>query len=67
MKLKVNNELMEFNEELSLQALLQKLLLIQKNGIAVAVNASVVSKRNWNQFLLNENDDVIIIEAAQGG
>ncbi|MCY7410229.1 MAG: sulfur carrier protein ThiS [Chitinophagales bacterium] len=67
MKLKVNNEPVEFNEELNLQALLQKLLLIEKNGIAVAVNASVFLKKNWNQFLLNENDEVIIIEAAQGG
>ncbi len=58
---------MELNEAQSLTSLLQKLSLEQKNGIAVAVNANVISKKNWNQYLLNENDEVIIIEAAQGG
>jgi sulfur carrier protein len=67
MKLKVNSNIIELNEEHQLIALLKKLSLLEKNGMAVAVNAEVIPKKSWNQVVLHENDEVIIIEAAQGG
>ncbi len=67
MKLKVNSNSIELNGNPQLLFLLKELSLVEKTGIAVAVNAEVISKKNWNQFELKENDEVIIIEAAQGG
>jgi sulfur carrier protein len=67
MKLKVNSNIIELNEQDQLITLLKKLSLVQKSGMAVAVNSEVIPKKNWNEYLLHENDEVIIIEAAQGG
>ena len=36
-------------------------------GIAVAVNEVVIPKINWNNFILKENDKVLLIKATQGG
>ncbi len=46
---------------------LTNLSLSNKTGMAVAVNTEVIPKRNWDEFILKESDDLIIIEAAQGG
>ena len=67
MQVKVNSNLFEIDDDHRLISLLKKLSLHEKGGMAVAVNAEVVSKKNWNQCVLNENDEVLIIEAAQGG
>lgn len=37
------------------------------NGIAVAVNNQIITKSNWASTLLIENDEVLIIQATQGG
>ena len=58
---------MEVGEKHVLISLLSKLMLHEKNGIAVAVNAEVISKKQWDAFKLNDNDEVIIFQAAQGG
>jgi sulfur carrier protein len=67
MKIKVNSNHFELEKSNQLGALITQLSLEGKGGIAIAVNAEVVHKKEWNNFLLNENDDVVIIEAAQGG
>jgi sulfur carrier protein len=67
MKVHVNNNVTDLDERDILFTLLKKLNLEQKRGIAVAVNAQVVLRKNWNQFELKENDHIIIIQAAQGG
>lgn len=67
MKVKINSSWQELDEENQLIAILKKLSLEEKTGIAVAVNSSVIPKREWHQFTLHENDEVIIIEAIQGG
>ena len=67
MKVHVNSNETDLNESDLLFTLLKKLNLEEKRGIAVAVNASVVPRKNWNEFELKENDQVIIIQAAQGG
>ena len=36
-------------------------------GIAIAVNETVIPKNNWNSFILEEDDSVLIITPAQGG
>ncbi len=36
-------------------------------GIAVAINNNIVSKSDWKQQNVIENDNVLIIQATQGG
>ncbi len=53
------------------QTVLSELVLLQvgekQNGIAVAVNGQVKPKTTWTEIQLNENDEVLIIKATQGG
>jgi sulfur carrier protein len=51
----------------SLLALLDELALASRPGLAVAVNASVVSRADWATRALRENDQVLVIHASQGG
>ena len=68
MELKINNQTKQFQvEALSIQALLDIEIPQKQNGIAVAVNNNVIPKSNWNQHLLSETDDILIISATQGG
>lgn len=64
--IKVNDNPQEFLTALTLQELVEK-LQIQTNGIAIAVNSSVVKKTDWPSKLLQNNDDVLIIKSTQGG
>lgn len=68
MELKINNQIKQFQADaLSIQALLDIEIPQKQNGIAVAINNSVVPKSNWNSQLLSETDDILIISATQGG
>ncbi|MEG1026270.1 MAG: sulfur carrier protein ThiS [Flavobacterium sp.] len=40
---------------------------LKQNGIAVAINNTVVPKIKWNEFLVQETDEILIISATQGG
>ena len=66
MKIEFNGEIMNVKSELLSDVLLSKNLL-NKKGIAIAVNEFVVSKANWTNFKLTENDKILIITATQGG
>jgi thiamine biosynthesis protein ThiS len=37
------------------------------SGVALAVNYQMVTRENWAETLLKENDDILIIKAASGG
>ncbi|MGP1993307.1 sulfur carrier protein ThiS [Zobellia laminariae] len=37
------------------------------NGVAVAINEQVVSRHNWQTQELKDQDQVLVIQAAQGG
>ncbi|MHC0443801.1 sulfur carrier protein ThiS [Flavobacterium sp. 3-218] len=68
MELKINQQTKKFNaESLSVQSLLDLEIPLKQNGIAVAVNNTVVPKTKWNEYLLHETDDILIISATQGG
>ena len=65
MRIKVNNKevltgacnLLKLSQELELPP----------TGLAVAVNNRMISRTEWEQFVLNENDELIIIKAVCGG
>ncbi|MES2872655.1 MAG: sulfur carrier protein ThiS [Bacteroidota bacterium] len=40
---------------------------LDKKGIAVAVNNSVVSKAEWSSYTVESGDRITIIRATQGG
>jgi sulfur carrier protein len=63
----INNEKVTLANGASLFSLLDEKKLIQKKGIAVAVNNKVISAANWQKELLSENDKVLIISATKGG
>lgn len=68
MELKINQQNKKFNaESLSVQALLDLEIPNKQNGIAVAVNNTVIPKPNWNQHFVQETDEILIISATQGG
>ncbi|OHT45976.1 MULTISPECIES: sulfur carrier protein ThiS [Flavobacterium] len=68
MELKINQQIKNFDaESLSIQSLLDLEIPNKQNGIAVALNNTVVPKSNWNEQLVSETDEILIISATQGG
>ncbi|WP_432222376.1 sulfur carrier protein ThiS [Flavobacterium sp. TMP13] len=68
MELKINNQIKQFQADvLSIQALLDIEIPQKQNGIAVAINNTVIPKSKWNSHFLHKTDTVIIISATQGG
>ena len=68
MELKINNKTKQFApDSLTVQALLDLEIPTKQNGIAVAINNTVIPKVNWNNHTLNQTDDILIISATQGG
>ena len=66
MKVLVNNKEQEVTSDPSVSTLAQSLQLPEK-GIAIAVNNRMVSRTEWDGFVLKENDNIVIIKAACGG
>lgn len=62
----VNNTAYELEEQSSLQDVIQH-LSINEDGIAVAINQSIITKTDWQNTRLSNNDNVLIIQATQGG
>ncbi|WP_427872132.1 sulfur carrier protein ThiS [Flavobacterium sp. MMS24-S5] len=68
MELKINQQTKQFNAEtLSVQSLLDLEIPQKQNGIAIAVNNTVVPKNKWSEFFVQETDEILIISATQGG
>ena len=68
MELKINNQIKQFEaESLSVQDLLDLEIPNKQNGIAVAINNSVIPKINWNSHSIQQTDEILIISATQGG
>lgn len=66
MYIKVNKETQQFPDTTTLQMLVEK-LKISTNGIAIAINDSVVKRVDWSSRLLHDQDDILIIKSTQGG
>ncbi|PCJ87292.1 MAG: thiamine biosynthesis protein ThiS [Flavobacteriales bacterium] len=63
----VNNEPRPLDSGTMLQNLLQEIDIAEQKGFAVAVNNEVIPKTNWDTHSLQENDNILIITATQGG
>lgn len=68
MELKINQQIKTFDAEtFSVQALLDLEIPNKQNGIAVAINNTIILKSNWTSYFIQEKDEIIIISATQGG
>jgi sulfur carrier protein len=68
MELKINNQTKKFaTDSLTVQALLDLEIPEKQNGIALAINNTVIPKSDWNSHIIKQTDDILIISATQGG
>ena len=65
MNIKINNKETEVKAT-SLQELATELSLPEK-GVAVAVNNRMVTRNDWNQTVIKEGDNIVVIKAVCGG
>lgn len=63
---KVNQEEHQVLDNVTLLTLVAD-LNIATNGIAIAINQSIIKKDDWGEQLLQNNDNILIIKATQGG
>ena len=67
MNLIVNDEKRAFADGLSLAQVVGELGMAERKGIAVAVNEAVVPSVSWADRELVEGDQILLIQATQGG
>lgn len=67
MKVFINNEENNLAAETTVNSLLEQLKIEAKKGVAIAINNKVISKNNWPEHSIHENDKITIIKATQGG
>ena len=66
MKIIVNQEVLVFDDEMSLECLLAELSVSTKY-IAIEENKMIIPKSEYTKYLLKENDIVEVINAVGGG
>jgi len=68
MELTINHQIYFFDQELSS---LEELVLFktkgQIKGVAVALNQRVIPKSQWSETKLNNQDNILLLTATQGG
>jgi sulfur carrier protein len=67
MEITVNQKIHFVPETCSITLLLSDVLSQPLSGLAVAINQSIVPKINWENYLLQSGDQIIIIKATPGG
>ena len=67
MDITVNNEQLTISDSCSISQLLQNHIQQKTDGIAVAVNQSVIPKSEWESTFIASGDTIILIKATQGG
>jgi len=66
MQLLVNSKSTPFDGG-SLAQFLKQAGIFEAKGVAVALNQEVVAKEDWDEYQLQPNDQILIIEPTQGG
>jgi len=67
MEVFINQHPVSFPEPASLSSVLAEQNLLDRKGIAIAVNNQVVSRTDWDTYQLRPADQIVIIRATQGG
>ena len=63
----VNDEPRQVSCVATLLTVMQELKLADSKGVAVALNAAVLPKSQWQMQVLSQSDRILIIRATQGG
>jgi len=66
LKITVNGEDREYQDNISLQQLITE-LNIEDKVMAAAVNMEIVKKDNWGSYRLKDNDRVELLHFVGGG
>ncbi|MDR0422866.1 MAG: sulfur carrier protein ThiS [Proteiniphilum sp.] len=66
MKVKLNDTLYDVAEGETLRTFVEK-LHIQLQGLAVAIDYEVVPRDKWDEILLKDNMELVMIHAVSGG
>jgi sulfur carrier protein len=67
MKIFVNDTPKEISSGIDFASLLTELNLLEAKGWAFAVNGSIIKKNMLKETILNEGDQILLIQATQGG
>ncbi|OCX50431.1 thiamine biosynthesis protein ThiS [Mucilaginibacter sp. PPCGB 2223] len=67
MEITVNQQNFIVPDNCNVQALLIDVLQRPGQGMAIAINETIVPKIQWGNCKLNPGDKIIIIKATQGG
>ncbi len=65
-KIVLNKKEIELKENSTITMLIEN-MNIEVKGIAIAVNNRVIRRKEWQNFVLKDNDIVIVIKAVCGG
>ena len=66
MKVSVNEKQIELDGKCNIEQLLNKLQSPLK-GSAIAVNQKIISRSEWTNYQLQENDQISLFQAIAGG
>ncbi|MGK7244563.1 sulfur carrier protein ThiS [Buttiauxella agrestis] len=66
MRIHFNDEPMQCPDNLTLAMLLEQLSLL-KPGVALAINQRIVPREQWENYLLNDGDKIVLFQAIAGG
>ena len=67
MEITFNNRKYQIEEHSTVQAALNVWLADKQQGIAVAVNDTIVPRSQWENHILQPDDNILVIKATQGG
>ncbi len=67
MKVKINNQIHELEDAQTIEKTLEQLNKLEATGIAVAINDVVIPKMQWKAHLIQDQDEMLIVTATQGG
>lgn len=62
----VNEVPVDIEENNNLLQLLQQ-VSTSSDGIAIAINQEIIPKEKWKEYRFSNNDNILIIQATQGG
>ncbi|MBV2129966.1 sulfur carrier protein ThiS [Arsukibacterium indicum] len=66
MHIRLNEQLLQLTSNCTVAELLQQQQLASE-GLAVAINNTVISKRCWSEHKLQSNDNVQLFQIVTGG
>lgn len=67
MTIYVNNETCEVPDGATIADALKARNITPRNGMALAVNTSIVPQPQWAEYPLSDKDKIMLITATQGG